>query len=286
VADGIAMTLLSDKAYMARRLALFDRPPPINLETLRKALPEARRLNEESRAAFALLTDLTTFIHVADIVRIDFRPFATRISFVELKSGRVNEMLLEELDRFEPTPEHIAAIDKDVRIDARHKAQAKRMLRQQMRVAQVRKVMDTDTGIDIKLHRPIQLTEKAVLTDYYDGFLSAVISEAEKSGIGAGTVSGTIHLGAGRADSPEEADLRAKFAVSQAARGMRSRLATENTALWEELTRELVRATRMVSRPVRDGNQSGNYTSCYHLGYPARPTLSPDQSRGCRAKCI
>ena len=94
IIDGIAVLLLQNKAHLIRRFVLHDDPPNVEVRTIHEALREADRLDSESRLTFALIADLTTFIHVCDILRIDFRN--RRLSLIELKSGRVNDMLLSE----------------------------------------------------------------------------------------------------------------------------------------------------------------------------------------------
>ena len=73
VIDGIAFVMLNLEFHVARRLVLHNSPPALNLTTVRTTQREANRLNNESRLTFALIADLTTFIHVADLLRVDFR---------------------------------------------------------------------------------------------------------------------------------------------------------------------------------------------------------------------
>ena len=47
--------------------------PHIDSLIILEAKKAVDRLNNESRLTFALLADLSTFIHVADVLRIDFR---------------------------------------------------------------------------------------------------------------------------------------------------------------------------------------------------------------------
>ena len=98
IVDGIALLILHGKHHVMRRLSTQYKAPRLSQQVIVPTLEEANRLNGESRQTFALLADLTTFIHVADILRVDFRSHPASYSLIELKSGRVNEMLLEKLE--------------------------------------------------------------------------------------------------------------------------------------------------------------------------------------------
>ena len=100
VVDAIAFTILRTESHVARRLELHDVPPNLDFTTMTAAKREVDRLNDESRLTFALLADLTTFIHVADVLRVDFRSGVPSVHLVELKSGRVNNLLLSQLEMY------------------------------------------------------------------------------------------------------------------------------------------------------------------------------------------
>src|SRR5260370_23909002 len=101
--------MLQYQTHIMRRFCIHPRAPGIDLKTVKAALQEANRLNAESRQTFALLADLTTFIHVADILRLDGRDTG-KLSLIELKSGKVNEVLLSALDSYRPEPDAVKRI--------------------------------------------------------------------------------------------------------------------------------------------------------------------------------
>jgi len=102
IIDAIAFTLLGGSTYVVRRLAYQDEVPGVDFRVLDVTIEEAVRINGRSRQTFALVTDLTTCIHVADLLVIDFRGLHPTLSLRELKSGKVNSMLLEHLECYEP----------------------------------------------------------------------------------------------------------------------------------------------------------------------------------------
>jgi len=201
--DGIAWLILRTQGHVVRRLADHDEPPPVQISTIAAALAEAERLNDENEVAFALLADLTTFIHVADILRADFRRTPAHVSFIELKSGRVNDMLMDALAHYGPTPAAIAQLERDPNIDAAHLSQAKRMMRQKIRLAQVGEVLKTDDGIDLRHDMPIRLPAPIIEVSYYDDLIQQLCDNAAVDDVASGVAGFCIHLSVAASDTPE-----------------------------------------------------------------------------------
>jgi hypothetical protein len=210
IMDGIAVALFRAKSHVVRRLVFHPKPPKVSLDAIRDCLQAAAILNRQSRSTFALVADLTTFIHVCDIVRIDFRTHEPGVSLIELKSGRVNQMLMAHLERYRPSEDSIAKIAADPLIpEPSHRLQAQRMLRQQIKLAQIQEVIATDSGTDIKTKQPIKLSKEEVSGTTYDKLLDDLLSCARKSGISAGVVNYCIHIGIGYDDDPAVASEKA-----------------------------------------------------------------------------
>lgn len=213
IMDGVAVTLLQNKSHLIRRFVLHDVPLTTQLDIIKEALSEASRLNSESRLTFALIADLTTFIHVCDILRMDFRD--RRLSLIELKSGRVNRILLSELERYKADKASLEAIDSDQRIDLKHRKQAKRILRQRIRVAQVEHMFSHDEGVDITLQRPLRFSRDEVEITHYDELLDELCTDARQNGVAAGVSNQCIHVGVGYAEEPETAFRKANVALDR-----------------------------------------------------------------------
>ena len=211
IADGIAVLLLQTKSHFIRRFILHDEPQFTPDATLDEAAKAAERLNNESRMTFALVADLTTFIHVCDILRFDVRN--KKLSLIELKTGRVNQMLLGALERYSPEPSSMNLLESDETIDPKHLKQAKRMLRQKIRVQQVEQMFTSDDGIDISLEMPLKLVKEMAELDFYDEFLNDLCNQARSESAAAGLVDQCLHLGVGFAAEKEQARATAKCAL-------------------------------------------------------------------------
>lgn len=210
VVDAIAYTILGGQSYVIRRLSTHGGPPALDMRVLQQANEEARRRNRLSRLTFSLLADLTTSIHVADLLTIDFRVHPAKVDFVELKTGRVNTMLLSQLEHYEPTEEAISNIDDDSAIAVQHKAQAKRMLRQRLRLARIDEIILTDEGIEPSLKVPLRLSKDFVVEDSYDEFIDDLLTTARKEGgRAAASYAWCLHFGVATCKDPEKAKQRA-----------------------------------------------------------------------------
>ena len=213
IADAIAVMMVQTHTHVMRRLCIHITAPAIDLETLKRAQLDANRLNAESRQTFALLADLTTFIHVADILRVDVRGTA-KVSLIELKSGRVNDVLLSALENYKPEPAALERIAKDPEIQERHRKQAVRMMKQRIRIHQVEEVLEKDEGIDPGLGVPIKIGGPMITNRPFDKFLDEVCDTAKISGHGGGTVDMCLHIGAGYDPDPKKARTRAYDSVN------------------------------------------------------------------------
>ena len=205
IIDSIAYAMIGTQTHVARRLVLHYCPPPIDLNVINANKKVADILNAESRLTFALLADLSTFIHVCDILRVDFRQDIPKLLLIEVKSGRVNEILLEKLASYEPKQESLDLLEKDQAIEKRYKSQAKRILRQKIRIQQIMEILKTDKGIDIQTGKLLKLLGPSIQTSDYDSFLNQLCNIARNESIASGTVQFCIHIGVAYAQDVEEA---------------------------------------------------------------------------------
>jgi hypothetical protein len=239
VAETIALAMLADSAYMIRRLPLSDEPPHLNHGVLRTTLRKAQELNAESRQTFALLTDLTWSVHVADLLRIDFRrPVGSRFELIELKSGTINDQLEALLAGYELDASGLAQVDNDATIAPSYKKQAKRMLRQKIRLRQVAEVLSTDEGTDIKYKAPIRLSTKPVILTEYDELVQRLLQGASSSEATSGVVSTTMGGGVG-VEGASSAEAQARTALSRELGALDAQLRSQDSELYSEVMEAL-----------------------------------------------
>ena len=216
ILDQIVYVALGTHDHLFRRLSFLREPPRVEPSVIRKTLEHASKLNRESRQTFALAADLTTSVHVADLFRVDFRGGEKRIELIELKEGKVNEFLLEQLEHYEPTPDELERLEKEKPVDKRYMNQAKRIMRQQIRVAQVEEVWATDHGTDIATGKPLVLTDDVYEIDGYDEIVDQLCRGALENGKSAATVNHCLHIGCAYSEAPDDAEFHSAWAAEQA----------------------------------------------------------------------
>lgn len=213
VADAIAVAMLEMKDHVIARMCLEFAIHPLDLQVLTVAHEEVKRMNAESRKSFALLAGMTTFVHVCDVLRIDFRPGSPLVQMIELKSGRINEILLKDLADYQPVLESLDQIDDDPTIDDRYRSQAKRMMRQKVRLAQVEKILETDEGTDPVSGQLLKLSKNLILLEGIGTSIEQACQVALDTGAASTTLDDCIHVGIGYSDSYREAKAIASDAL-------------------------------------------------------------------------
>jgi len=214
VIDAVAYTLLMKETHVMRRLSMHDYAPGIDISVVKMALAESERLNAESRQTFALVCDLTTFVHVGDLLRIDCRKGKPKIEIIELKSGRINSMLMDQLRDLDPMCTFTTPLNKENGLPPSQRRQAKRIHRQLRRMAQVQEVLATDKGIDIGFDAPIHLAENHAVVKEYDEVMQKMCDQAVAEQLAGGTIQGCIHIGIGYDEDTNRARESAKVVLS------------------------------------------------------------------------
>lgn len=199
IIDTLAFIFLGGQIHIIRRLSIHDRVIPVDLKIIKYNQEIANGFNMKSHLTFSLLADLTTFIQLFDILKVDFRPGYKRLSFIELKTGKVNEILLNELEKYELKEESIKKIKTDKKIKTEYKKQATRILRQKIRLERLNEIIKTDKGIDPKLKKQISLIGNNIEEETYDAILMELIDSAksDKDGMSSGMVNFCLHFGVG-----------------------------------------------------------------------------------------
>ena len=179
VADALLCAITQLETWILKRLILDHRIRDIDPSVVRRMLALARRRNGQTRARFSLVADLTTTVQIGDLVEISFDRSKPRWRVIEVKEGRVNELLSEALAQNASSGLADASVYDKIE-DALGKGaarQARRMRLQITRLAEVEKIITTDTGLDPALNEPLFMLPDKVVTDSYDGAVRRVTEE-------------------------------------------------------------------------------------------------------------
>lgn len=205
IIDGIAVTILGFKNHYIKRFSIHLKAPNLDLRTLESTLKFAESLNSKSRQNFSLVCDLTTIVHIGDLLRVDLRDKFSPVKLIELKSGKINEILLNKLKEYEPKPESFEELEKDSGIKNEYKAQAKRMLKQKIRMSQLGEILAEDKGTDPATQNKLLLSKEEYSTEFYHEFLNTIMNNAFSDGSCAGTLNYCLHIGVGYSENYNDA---------------------------------------------------------------------------------
>jgi hypothetical protein len=198
VADAIAFSITGNSMHIIKRLCFHDRIPKLQMDNLDRYLREANRINAENRDKFTLISDLTTFVHVADLITIDLSKTPRSVQFIELKEGRINAHIAEIVQEYELSEDSVDKVEIDPRLINKHqKKQATRVLRQSLRLSQAETAIEKDEGIDIATGMNVRHSAHVYEKDCYDHILREICGTALAVGLEAATINYCLHLGVG-----------------------------------------------------------------------------------------
>jgi len=175
-ADFIAWQIFKNDYYKARRFFSGSRSRPDLLHSnLQSVLHAVDHFHDENELNFALITDLTTFIDIGDLLVIK----ENRMFVVECKEGEVQRKVYEFIGELEKDDFDAAKIDYSDKGD-KFFEQVKRTLKQMDRGGKAVNFLNTEKGPDPFLNTPIQLYEAARPREYYFHTLTELIETSKK----------------------------------------------------------------------------------------------------------
>lgn len=194
LADAILYQMFRMQNWVIRHVSLDHDIHAIDPRVLEQTAKVASDLNSQERLRFHLVADLTTVVHVGDLVRVDRDVTPPRCSLIELKAGRMNSVLSEIIDQTNGKldKEHLRNIE--VKFGGKAAQQAKRMARQEFRHKEFFRLINTDEGVDIMLNRPTRFLPEIVDVKDYVGALREMCAKAPLSGVEVRCVDNCLRL--------------------------------------------------------------------------------------------
>lgn len=191
VADGIAWQMIGGEIHVARRFFL----DPLTNTTLKHsniehAIEVSDKINENPEY-FALISDLTNFIQIGDLLVKTSRGN----QIVELKKGKVNSEILKFIDSLNKEGKTLQDVDLKDHFDQKTIKQIKRMDRQKNRMKGAFDIITTDQGIDPVSKTQMRLLDPKVPTVYYHNVLSDLHLQLEKKNWAYTILEGCLHIG-------------------------------------------------------------------------------------------
>ena len=193
LADALALILLKDEPWIVRRFLHQDNPPALDRDTIEGALREARFRASKNPLSFALVTDLTSGIHVGDLLEFDLSGSRSTTRLIELKSGKVNEelgaVLRQDPDLTPPTIERVAASHGDSGV-----RQIRRQKRQLDRLSSVANVIENERGTDPRSGHGLIISSDYIELDDWTEVFHDLVVDTRKHGGAAANIQGALQV--------------------------------------------------------------------------------------------
>lgn len=184
LADALAWALVGHRRWQIKRFYLGGTPPRLESSNYESLLRAADQIHADNPLAFALISDLTSAIQVGDLLIMNIDDEGARsLAIAEVKEGRVNEEVMEFLDRFMGNPS-LEAIDEFHESHGKHGIdQADRMMKQIGRMDTVLHAFKHNEGTDLHSGMPLILPEEETLTETYETELRSMVEQAQADGM-------------------------------------------------------------------------------------------------------
>lgn len=190
-ADFIAWQVFKGDYYKARRFFSGDKNRPDLLNTnLESVIRAVEHFHKEDDFSFALITDLTSFIDIGDILLIK----EDLITIVECKEGIVQKKIYEFFDYAEQDDFDVTKIDYSDK-DNKFFDQAERTLKQMEKGIKVSNFLKNEEGIDPFSNEKITVLESTHVRKYYYEYLMNLIEESKLNYSAYGEIENIIYIG-------------------------------------------------------------------------------------------
>lgn len=193
IADTIAWGMLGGQLCYARRIYKFQRPPDLSQSNFESVLRVARELREKGPGCMPLITDLTSFVQVGDIMSVSAD---RRTSYIEVKEGEHNKHVMDlamfyEASGCETFREIVEKTESPKTVK-----QMGRVLRQKARMTHLRDVMSTGQAKDPDTGEVVRIPEPFFPIENWDVALAKLTETAKEEQSWAYDVQGPIFMGA------------------------------------------------------------------------------------------
>lgn len=194
LADTIAWQILGNQLYLGRRLFRDQAPPTLRQSNLESVIATADEMQGEDLGKFALISDLTSFVQVGDLLVSE--PLEGLVTVVEVKDGHKNEKIVEFAQRWaaDQSPEDLTRFG--LREGKKAAEQAKRIVRQLARLKHFTEIATTGESVDPDTNEPVRVPQETFVLEKYDDALSAAIDRAKKHSWATEVVDDCLFIGA------------------------------------------------------------------------------------------
>lgn len=192
IADSIAWTFFGHELYIARLYYQEKKQPDLQNCNLDSVIQVAKNYIEAHPDAMPLISDLTSFLQVGDLL---ISSPDTGLLTYEVKEGEMNHKILSVIDECMEAPAE--EVLKSFVINEGPKAfkQLLRVQRQADRMEYVKSVISNDEGVNPDTTKKIKISEPSINIESWDEILVETLEESEKKGWAINTFDDCIFIG-------------------------------------------------------------------------------------------
>lgn len=176
LADSIAWQIINSQNYIARRFYLGVPPPKLSTSNFRSVKEVADSLNNSCPLSFALISDLTTFIHIGDLLFKKLNIF----KIIEVKEGKKNDEAMQIIEKLNSDNITINIENLEESFDRNFAKQVFRFNNQIIRGERASNLLTNENGFDPKTNNPIKIVEYSSSTHYYYSTIQSLIEKSKE----------------------------------------------------------------------------------------------------------
>lgn len=193
LADTIAWQLIGEDITVIRRLYCANSTIDISNSNLEYDMNVINQIFEKDKTIFPLLSDITSFMQVGDVLIKDY--LNNSLGIIELKEGKVNEQIEEILDKYNKTKCSYMIYNEIKDKDTNFMKQFERYIKQQIKLNSTAETInkgegiDNATGLKVKIHNDVFVTN-----DFYDD-INEMLEEVDEKNYSLKVIEGCLLVG-------------------------------------------------------------------------------------------
>ena len=189
VIDSIAWKMIANQLYIARRLYREKKQPSLNHSNVESVRQAARSMTSDDFYQFSLLSDLTTFIQIGDLLTIN--P-SQGVFASEVKEGEVNEKIVNFINQ---SPDEISIYNFREKEGLKVSKQMDRVIRQKARLQHVYEILTDNQSVDPDSKHGVIIKPDPVKLELWDDELSKLIDESNSKGYALAHIDNCLFVG-------------------------------------------------------------------------------------------
>lgn len=195
LADTMAWQMLGNQTYLARRLFRDQSPPTLLQSNFESVVAAANDVQGDDLGKFALISDLTSFVQVGDLLLSE--PLDGRTTVVEVKSGgEKNERIVRFVESWIDSKSQDDLELFRQREGEKAAEQAQRIARQMARLRHFAEVASSGESVDPDSGYPVHIPDDEFQIDSYDAELARLIDRAKKQDWAIDVLDGCLFVAA------------------------------------------------------------------------------------------